>query len=141
MTAEQFAAFLRDRVNEEHPEGLAAVVLEKDQDPSGLFVFDRDARVRFAVVVRDHAETSGEGGRGMSDDQFTCGACGGTFPKAWSDEEALAEAEDAFDPSELEDAAVVCDDCWREMRRAMPDFDARYADTPGRPGGGGGQGG
>ena len=64
MTAEEFAAFLRDRINEDQPDRLAAVVLEKDQDPSGLFVFDRDASVRFLVVVRDHAEAHGpEGGK------------------------------------------------------------------------------
>lgn len=44
----------------------------------------------------------------MSDD-FTCAHCGETFPKAWSDEEALAEAEvHGFDP---DDCVVVCEDC------------------------------
>lgn len=57
---------------------------------------------------------------------YRCAACGGTFTKGWSDDEAAAEAAGAFAAVELEDAAVVCDDCWLGMRRAMPDLDERY---------------
>jgi hypothetical protein len=59
-------------------------------------------------------------------DTYTCAHCGGTFVKGWTDEEANAEAAEAFAPSELEDVALVCEDCWQAMRAAMPDFDARY---------------
>jgi hypothetical protein len=43
---------------------------------------------------------------------FTCAACKGTFPKAWSDEEARAEFEQRF-PGEPFDETVemICDDC------------------------------
>jgi hypothetical protein len=64
----------------------------------------------------------------MSSDKetFTCDYCGETFPKEWTDEEAWAEAHGAFSEDELEDAAVVCDDCWKLMRRFMPELDERY---------------
>jgi len=64
----------------------------------------------------------------MGPGTFTCGACGGTFPRGWTDEEAAAEALAAFSPGELltEAVGVVCDDCWQAMRREMPDLDARY---------------
>jgi hypothetical protein len=58
--------------------------------------------------------------------EFTCEACGETFPKAWTDEDAHAEASAVFRPEEREDEAVVCDGCWRAMRADMPDLDARY---------------
>jgi hypothetical protein len=58
--------------------------------------------------------------------EFTCDACGGTFTSEWSDEDAQTEAALAFDPAELEGAAVVCDDCFQDMRAVMPDMDARY---------------
>ena len=45
--------------------------------------------------------------------EFTCDECGGTFPKAWSDEEALAEADGLFGAAGP--LAVICDDCWREF--------------------------
>jgi nitrate/TMAO reductase-like tetraheme cytochrome c subunit len=41
-------------------------------------------------------------------DEYTCENCHGTFEKAWSDEEALAEAEaHGFE----EPYGVLCDDC------------------------------
>src|SRR5689334_18007949 len=43
---------------------------------------------------------------------FTCGACGGTFTKAWSDEEARAEANAI---GFRDQSAVVCDPCYVEM--------------------------
>lgn len=59
---------------------------------------------------------------------YTCEACQGIFRSGWSDEKAQAEARSAFSEQELVDTAVVCDDCWREMRAAMPDLDERYDD-------------
>ena len=55
----------------------------------------------------------------MTEEQatFTCEQCGGTFPKAWTDEEQAAEYAELF-PAEKaagEETAVVCDDCWREI--------------------------
>jgi hypothetical protein len=46
-------------------------------------------------------------------DTFTCAACGDTFNKEWSDEEAKAEAAKKF-PNDS-DMVVVCDDCYRGM--------------------------
>lgn len=63
-------------------------------------------------------------------DTYVCGACGGTFAKGWTDEEAAAEAGSAFSPAELDDAAIVCDDCWQKMRATMGDLDTRYASEP-----------
>ena len=53
-------------------------------------------------------------------DEYTCAACGETFTKVWSDEEATAEAEQLF-PNDLDDLVVVCDDCWQEMVGATPE--------------------
>ena len=53
-------------------------------------------------------------------DTFTCGRCGGTFPKGWSDEEAAAEAEAIFSPAELAAIEVVCDDCFTLFMPALP---------------------
>jgi hypothetical protein len=48
--------------------------------------------------------------------EFTCSLCGGTFPKAWSDEESLAESKALFGfvpaPEERE---AICDECWPEF--------------------------
>lgn len=46
---------------------------------------------------------------------FACSACGGTFPKARSDEEALVESQAVFGDHAPADLAVVCDDCYREI--------------------------
>ena len=43
---------------------------------------------------------------------FYCEACGGTFPKAWSDDEAKAEADAA---GFVDQSVVVCDECYRAM--------------------------
>lgn len=50
-------------------------------------------------------------------DTFTCAHCGGTFPKAWTDEEAQAEADNQW-ADELGagmDMAVICDDCYQRF--------------------------
>ena len=54
----------------------------------------------------------------MSSETFTCEACGKTFPKGWSDEEAAAEAEELFpgiDPGDPAEAGTVCDDCYQQI--------------------------
>ncbi len=64
-------------------------------------------------------------GKSESDCTYRCEACGDTFTlqEGW---DPMAEASAVFRPEELADAAHVCDDCWRAMRAAMPDMDARY---------------
>lgn len=46
---------------------------------------------------------------------YTCDNCLKTFDEAWSDEEASAEFNKDFPTSEIRDAAIVCDDCYKEM--------------------------
>lgn len=62
--------------------------------------------------------------------EWRCDACGGIFARAWTQEEAEAEAAKVFRPEEIdmENRAEVCDVCWTAMRQAMPDLDARYAE-------------
>jgi DNA-directed RNA polymerase subunit RPC12/RpoP len=46
-------------------------------------------------------------------EEYVCANCHGTFEKAWTDEEALAEYEAAFTEEERADVReVVCDDCY-----------------------------
>jgi hypothetical protein len=51
----------------------------------------------------------------VTSETFTCAHCGDTHEKGWTDEEAMAEAEGLLSGAELEDLAVVCDDCWRNV--------------------------
>jgi hypothetical protein len=51
----------------------------------------------------------------MSEQQYTCAYCGGTFNKGWSDEEAMAEQEEAFPDVNLSDCAMVCDACYKRI--------------------------
>lgn len=48
-------------------------------------------------------------------DPFTCDVCGQTFTRAWSDEEAMAEARSLYPAEHLdaEEPGVVCDDCFQ----------------------------
>lgn len=79
---------------------------------------------RFAGLTQ-RREEKGEpvGGEGLASDgdqqeeTFTCDACGRTFPKAWSEDDALAEAAALYPPELLTDAAVICDDCFRGMNQ------------------------
>lgn len=45
---------------------------------------------------------------------YTCEACGGTFDKGWSDEEAEAELKTTFGVDK-QDCGLVCDDCYKAM--------------------------
>jgi hypothetical protein len=58
--------------------------------------------------------------------KFKCAACGEEFESERSDASAHAEAALAFPDEDIDDMAVVCDDCWMEMRRTMPEMDAAY---------------
>jgi len=56
----------------------------------------------------------------MKDNEYTCSMCGGTFEKAWSDEEAWEEHDRNFPGSPRDDACIVCDDCYKKMIRERP---------------------
>jgi hypothetical protein len=58
--------------------------------------------------------------------QFICGSCGETYTKAWSDEEAQAEAERVFSEDELRQTTVICEECWQQTLSALADFKRRY---------------
>lgn len=60
-------------------------------------------------------------------DAYTCADCGNTFPKGWSDEEAAAERDRDFPGLADEDAVVVCDDCYRAMRKLAASLGAPWA--------------
>lgn len=47
--------------------------------------------------------------------EYKCSVCGGEFTSDRSEEEAMEEAEMIFDKEDLEDKAIVCDDCWKKM--------------------------
>lgn len=49
--------------------------------------------------------------------EYECAECGGIFTKAWSDEEAQAEADALWTPEELaeEGEAVICQVCFDEF--------------------------
>lgn len=51
----------------------------------------------------------------VGENQYRCAACGGVFGKGRTDEEARAELMDDFPGYGVEDCALVCDDCHREM--------------------------
>lgn len=48
-------------------------------------------------------------------DQYQCWSCGGIFNKGWSDKEAIEELDNRMPGANLEECAVVCDDCYNEM--------------------------
>lgn len=48
-------------------------------------------------------------------DTYHCQGCHQTFLKAWSDEEALAEAAQNFPALTADDIVVLCEDCHREF--------------------------
>lgn len=51
----------------------------------------------------------------VSSGSFTCAHCGGTFIKGWTDEEALTAAARDFPDLKPQDAAVICEDCYRKL--------------------------
>ena len=53
----------------------------------------------------------------MKEEKFTCDKCGGNFIKALSDGEALDEMKDKWGSIPKEDRVIICDDCWKELRR------------------------
>jgi hypothetical protein len=54
---------------------------------------------------------------------FVCDECGGTFPKDIDEAAVLAEAEKNFPGWDLNNAAIVCDDCYaKSTAYAVPDW-------------------
>jgi DNA-directed RNA polymerase subunit RPC12/RpoP len=51
--------------------------------------------------------------------EYTCAACGETFPYVdedeWSDDDARAEYEQTFGDMSLAAVAIVCDDCYNAI--------------------------
>ncbi len=48
----------------------------------------------------------------MASEWFHCAICHGTFPKGWSDDDAMAEAE--REGVDLATAVIVCEDCYHK---------------------------
>jgi len=67
-------------------------------------------------------------------ESYTCAACGGTFAKGWSDEEARAESRDVcgVDPATDPTLAVVCDVCYRAILASAELRALRDRATPSR---------
>jgi hypothetical protein len=63
-------------------------------------------------------------------DTFKCDVCKGEFPKAWTDEEAIAEAQANFGASVMDDAGTVCHDCFLKMQVVDSDL-LNFAGDPG----------
>jgi hypothetical protein len=53
----------------------------------------------------------------MTDREYTCAHCGGTFKRGWSEEEALAEKQQLWGDLPLEECAQLCDDCFVEFNK------------------------
>jgi hypothetical protein len=63
-------------------------------------------------VLRDNRDDDGN---------FTCSQCGSVFPKGWSEDEVIAEAEDnGFDLTDPSELVVVCESCYRRMSMLIP---------------------
>ena len=50
----------------------------------------------------------------LASDEYTCGMCGETFTKSWSDDDAMDEHEAMF-PDHKGPVAVICDDCFHKL--------------------------
>lgn len=53
----------------------------------------------------------------MSDDTYTCVMCRETFGKGWSDEESEAEFATNFPNDADSERNIVCDDCFKKLRK------------------------
>lgn len=54
----------------------------------------------------------------LKSNEYKCAACHGVFEKGWSDEEARAERRNIFPDAQDDDCAVVCDNCFHDMKKA-----------------------
>jgi hypothetical protein len=57
--------------------------------------------------------------KGDNGNTFTCAACGGTFLKDWSDDEALSEKEKSIGNVPLDCCSLICDVCHDQMIEAF----------------------
>jgi len=48
-------------------------------------------------------------------DTYVCEKCKKEYPKGSSDEEMLEEKRHLFPKVNVDDCAVICDDCWKAM--------------------------
>jgi DNA-directed RNA polymerase subunit RPC12/RpoP len=44
---------------------------------------------------------------------YTCAQCNQEFETDWTDEEASLEFDQSFEGSDIRNAAIVCDDCYK----------------------------
>jgi hypothetical protein len=63
----------------------------------------------------------------MTQREFTCAKCGGTFNCGWTEEEALAEAQQNWGDVPVVAMDQICDDCHAEFLKW---FKATYGCTP-----------
>jgi DNA-directed RNA polymerase subunit RPC12/RpoP len=47
---------------------------------------------------------------------YTCAACGGTFEKGWTDEEAEAEMKQLYGDLPKDDRVIICSSCNDKLR-------------------------
>lgn len=60
-------------------------------------------------------------------EQYTCAACGETYDKGWSDEEAEGELAETFPGFDVEECSLVCDDCFQAMKpRTLSPIERQY---------------
>jgi NAD-dependent SIR2 family protein deacetylase len=52
----------------------------------------------------------------LEPDEYRCAMCGGVFKKGQTDEEAMKECDDNFGKLNPEHLAVICDDCYQDVR-------------------------
>lgn len=58
----------------------------------------------------------------MSDNTFTCAACGGKFEKGRTDEEALEESRAKFGKRPPEDLVEICGECYDKAIKREREF-------------------
>ena len=56
----------------------------------------------------------------MKKNEYQCAKCRGIYEKGWTDEEALEEQESIFGKIPEQEKAVICDDCFNEMKHSFP---------------------
>ena len=51
----------------------------------------------------------------MTTKTYICASCQEEYETGWSDEEASIEFQQRFEGGDIHKAAVVCDDCYKEI--------------------------
>ena len=75
----------------------------------------QECRESGEMRAASHVRSEGEE---LMPDEYTCAACGETFNKGWTDEEAHAEADAIGFPQE--EREIVCDDCYKKHVEVKP---------------------